>query len=62
MMEIEQAVFARKRWLPERMADYGFRHVGQDFMDGDFKAALTVSESGAATGHVVDRMTGEEYD
>lgn len=68
MMEIEQAVFARKRWLPERMADYGFRQLGQnfmlekDFMDGDFRAALTVSESGAVSGHVVDRMTGEEYD
>ena len=67
-MEIEQAVFARKRWLPERMADYGFRHVGQDFMlekdfmDGDFRAVLRVSESGAVSGHVVDRMTGEEYD
>ncbi len=68
MMEIEQAVFARKRWVPEQMVDYGFRHAGQDFMlekdfmDGDFRAALTVSESGAVTGHVVDRMTGEEYD
>ena len=67
-MEIEQAVFGRKRWLPERMVDYGFRHVGQDFMlekdfmDGDFRAVLRVSESGAVTGHVVDRMTGEEYD
>jgi predicted DNA-binding protein (MmcQ/YjbR family) len=68
MMEIEQAVFARKRWVPERMADYGFRHVGQDFilekdfMDGDFRAVLTVTDQGAVSGQVIDTMTGAEYD
>lgn len=67
-MEIEQAVLARKRWLPERMVDYGFRHVGQDFilekdfMGGDFRAMLTVTEQGAVSGQVIDTMTGEEYD
>lgn len=67
-MEIEQAVLARKRWLPERMVDYGFRHVGQDFilekdfMGGDFRAMLTVTDQGAVSGQVIDTMTGEEYD
>lgn len=58
MMEIEQAVFARKRWLPERMVDYGFRHVGQDFilekdfMGSDFRAVLTVTDQGRCPGRL----------
>ena len=44
METIEERVFARKRWVPEKMRAFGFRPVGdgyvleRSFLDGDFKA------------------------
>lgn len=66
-MEIEDKVFARKRWRKQSMLDCGFQEAGhdflleKDFMDGDFKAVLKVSDQGAVSGQVIDAMTGEEY-
>lgn len=55
-MEIEDKVFARKRWRKESMLDCGFQEAGhdflleKDFMDGDFKSVLKVSDQGAVSG------------
>lgn len=38
--------------------DYQFT---QDFMDGQFRAVLRVSDDGQVSGNVIDRSTGEEY-
>lgn len=67
-MEIEKSVFARKRWLKDAMLAYGFKQDGhaflleKDFLHGDFKALLSVTDQGEVSGRVVDGMTGEEYD
>lgn len=66
-MTIEEAVFVRKRFLPQRMEPFGFRKQGDgftvetDLLNGDFHAVLTVSARGEASGTVLDRVGGEEY-
>ena len=66
-MSIEEKAFNRKRFVPDSMLAFGFektdgafRYEG-DFMNGDFSAALTVSEKGEITGSVIDKMNCEEY-
>lgn len=66
-MTIEEQIFQRKRFLPASMIRYGFEKTGDgyrygfDFSGGDFCAVLSVSESGAVSGTVIDAMNGEEY-
>lgn len=66
-MTIEEKVFKRKRFIPGRMSAYGFKEGPSgsvweaDFMDGEFRAIVTVTEKGRITGSVIDRMNGEEY-
>ncbi len=66
-MEIEEQVFQRKRFIPEKAVNYGFSesekgwHLERNFMDGDFLAVIDVSRSGAVAGKVMDLMNGEEY-
>lgn len=67
METIEESVFARKRWVPEKMRAFGFRPVGdgyvleRSFLDGDFKAVLSVTEKGAVTGRVIDAISQDDY-
>lgn len=66
-MTIEEKVFERKRFVKEKMLDFGFTEndggycYETDFMDGDFSAVLQVSKSGEIACRVVDKMNGEEY-
>ena len=74
-MDIESKVFARKRFVPELVEDYGFirncasaeeqsgarYHDEISFMDGDFRASLDISSAGELTGRVIDVMNEEEY-
>jgi predicted DNA-binding protein (MmcQ/YjbR family) len=66
-MNIEDKIFSRKRFIIEKMLDFGFTKTDggyyhkADFMDGDFKAVLTVSDNGKIQGTVIDKMNGEEY-
>lgn len=65
--EIEASVFKYKRFVPSLMEKYGFsrfdgRYVYETlFMNGAFKAKLTVSEDGSFIGEVVDMMNDEIY-
>ena len=67
METIEERVFARRRWVPEKMRAFGFRPVGdgyvleRSFLDGDFKAVLSVTEKGAVTGRVIDAISQDDY-
>ena len=64
---IEEEVFQRLRFVPEKMIAYGFqREENQfiyetDFMDGAFHLILTVSKKGEVHGQVIDMMNEEEY-
>ncbi len=66
-MSIEEKLFERKRFVPEAMLDIGFKKNDNiyiyeaDFMEGDFSAILSVTEQGAVSGKVIDKMNGEEY-
>ena len=66
-MSIESETF--KRFTPDydKLLSYGFSKVNSDyekdipFMDGDFKAAIVVSDKGDVTGKVYDTESDEEY-
>lgn len=64
---IEEEVFKRKRFVQSEMEKFGFRKVGEqylyetDFMNGNFKAILSVSLNGELIGKVIDKMNDEEY-
>ncbi len=66
-MTIEEKAFSRRRFVPEAMLSYGFCKTDAgyvyttDFLNGDFSAAVMVTEDGTATGSVVDNMNGELY-
>lgn len=66
-MTIEETVFARKRPLPAQLAACGFCEAEAgyrcecDFMDGAFRAVITVDKDGAVRGSVIDALTDEEY-
>lgn len=63
MIQIEETVFARKRWIESKMLAYGFHKTNETyilekpFLDGNFKAILSVTSKGLVTGKVIDRMT-----
>lgn len=67
METIEETVFARKRWIVEKMRAFGFHPVGNDyvlersFLGGDFKAVLSVTEKGKVTGRVIDIISQDDY-
>ena len=66
-MTIEQKVFKRKRFIIQKLAEYGFedkdacRFLSREFKGGDFTAELRVYENGNVTGRVIDNTIGEEY-
>ena len=66
-MTIEEKAFERKRFVFEKLLEYGFKKVGNDFvfdadfMNGDFHAVVSVYESGIISGKVIDVMNDEEY-
>lgn len=67
MEQLEETLFARKRWMENKMTAYGFQKVKDGYtlekplMGGDFKAVLTVNAKGKITGKVIDPMTLDEY-
>lgn len=67
MVPIEEMVFARKRWIEDRMLSYGFHKtkkiytLEKPFLDGDFKTVLSVTPKGQVTGKVIDTITQDEY-
>ena len=66
-MESERDIFQRRTLRPETLAGYGFTPEGdgwryeEAFLDGDFRAEISVSREGAVTGRVIDAAAGEEY-
>ena len=60
-------VFARKRWIEDRMLSYGFHKtkkiytLEKPFLNGDFKAILSVTLKGQVMGKVIDSMPQDEY-
>ena len=67
MVPIEEMVFARKRWIEDRMLSYGFHKtkkiytLEKPFLNGDFKAILSVTLKGQVMGKVIDSMPQDEY-
>lgn len=67
MEVIEEHVFERKRWVLGKMLAFGFRQVGEgyvlerNFLDGDFKAILSVTEKGKIAGRVIDTISHDDY-
>ncbi len=67
VMTLEEKIFERKRFIPEKLLEYGFNYKAgaylyeADFMNGNFRAVIEVSESRAITGKVIDMMNEEEY-
>ena len=67
MIPIEETVFARKRWIEDRMLSYGFHKtkkiytLEKPFLNGDFKTVLSVTPKGQVTGKVIDTITQDEY-
>ena len=68
MSTIEDAVFARKRFLIGNLEPFGFVKgetcytFTSDFMDGEFEAVLSVFDDGSYSGMVIDKMNDEEYE
>ncbi|MBR4427275.1 MAG: MmcQ/YjbR family DNA-binding protein [Spirochaetales bacterium] len=64
---LEASVFKYKRFVPSLMEKYGFSRIDGHyvyetlFMNGAFKAKLTVFEDGSFFGEVVDMMNEEIY-
>ena len=66
-MTIEEKVFERKKFIPEKLLQYGFCEVSDgyeyktDFMNGEFQASIFVTKEGKVLGKVIDVMNNEEY-
>ncbi len=66
-MTVEERIFGRKRFLTDALEKSGFVLTDgsyrreNDFLDGEFRASLSVDREGRLTGVVTDNMTGEEY-
>ncbi len=66
-MRIEQELFSSYRPLRERLLEYGFEDFSgvltyaKDFMDGEFRALITIDEKGLLAGKVIEKEFGEEY-
>lgn len=66
-MSIESEIFGRYRHDRERCLMFGFRPADdalqyeQTFLDGAFRAVVTIDAAGHVKGRVIDTMTDEEY-
>lgn len=66
-MGLEEKVFERKKPDFEKLAEFGFQkdkegyHYSQLFMDGDFRADISISLERNVFGRVFDTAAGEEY-
>ncbi len=66
-MSLESDFFKRRRPVRKKLEKYGFLRQAdayryeEEFMDGCFRAELTVSDDGGIRGCVTDLETGEEY-
>lgn len=66
-MSLESDFFKKKRVQFNRLIPFGFVKTGEDytyqetFMDGDFKAIITISNGGEVSGRVIDLALGEDY-
>jgi hypothetical protein len=66
-MTIEEKVFERRKFIPEKLLQYGFYEVDDgyeyktDFRNGEFQASIFVTKEGKASGKVIDVMNNEEY-
>jgi len=66
-MTIEEQAFLYRRFVPEQLTVYGFTkqdggfYYQTDFMDGAFRAEISVTDAGTVSGTVIDLMNGEEY-
>ena len=66
-MKIEESVFERKRFVPEKLTAFGFAPDGdgfvysRPFLGGDFVAEVRVDRDGAVSGRVIDNMNDEDY-
>lgn len=66
-MTIEEKIFQRKKFIPQRMLEHGFIKTPSgftwesDFMDGNFQAIIMVSDKGHVSSKIIDKMTNEEY-
>ena len=66
-MSLESVFFKRHRPVPKKLEAAGFRRASggytyeEDFLDGQFRAVLTVSDGGEISGRVIDLDTEEEY-
>ena len=64
---LEESVFERRKLIPQKLEDYGFEKVENDwvlsrtFLDGAFRADLSVSEHGELSGKVIETDFEEEY-
>lgn len=69
VLSIEEEVFQRKKWDPARMDAFGFgpadadgiRRYAEEFMNGDFRAEVSVGADGRTEGKVTDTALDEEY-
>ena len=68
MATIEEKIFKRLRFDPERMGSCGFKEVAdgmllvRSFIDDEFRAEITVGKDGSVKGTVIDELSGEEFD
>ena len=66
-MTIEETVFQRKAFRPDRLRAFGFREENgtwtyeTDILDGAFRVSLRVDRHSQVTGRVLDTMNDEEY-
>lgn len=67
MLDFEGEVFAKKRFVRERLAGFGFVKAEDgwlyeaDLGGGDFLASVLVRPDGSVKGRVTDKIDGEEY-
>ena len=66
-MSLEQEIFSRRTLKPETLEPFGFVREGRVwqyqelFLDGDFRAEVSVAENGQVLGRVFDVADDEEY-
>ena len=66
-MSLEQEIFSRRTLKPETLEPFGFVREGRVwryqelFLDGDFRAEVSVADNGQVLGRVFDVADDEEY-
>lgn len=66
-LTIEEKVFRRKRFVPDKLPEYGFTgrdggyFLSSDLLDGDFTAEIRIGRDGILRAAVTDNMNEEEY-